>query len=159
MEHLEDARKIKIAILKKSEFKRFKDSLIKLLNFLSSRKNYFDLSDEDLQKLLFPENSKLFTILNESEALIAIAQLAKKQDNNWWVENVVVDKKYQGKGLGKKLLIALLKYAKENNIKELYLTSSRPVAQKLYLKLGFIRLKEIRKSSGKKTVLFKIDLS
>lgn len=160
MESLEGPEKTKLVILEKTELERFRESLIRLLSVLSSKKRNLDLSDEDLQKIFFPKNSRLFGLLNEKGVLIAVAQLVRKEtDNNWWIENVVVDGKYQGKGLGKRILTELLKYAQENNIKELYLTSSRPVAQQLYLKLGFRRLKEIRKNSGKKTVLFKIDLS
>lgn len=55
------------------------------------------------------------------------------------IQDVVVDSKYRGKGLGKKLLYELLQIAKKNNIQIVNLTSSskRIAARKLYQSFGF----------------------
>lgn len=55
------------------------------------------------------------------------------------IEDVVVDEKYRGQGLGKQLMSALIDAARERNLQELYLTSrsSRVAANNLYQALGF----------------------
>jgi len=59
-----------------------------------------------------------------------------------WVEEVVVDERARGKGVGKKLMNQLLKLAKEKNCSQIKLTVSNPVAKALYEKLGFIKKDE-----------------
>jgi ribosomal protein S18 acetylase RimI-like enzyme len=56
-----------------------------------------------------------------------------------WVEDVVVDKNYRGQGLGKKLMLELLKIAKKQKLKMVDLSSKldRLAARKLYESLGF----------------------
>jgi len=55
------------------------------------------------------------------------------------IEDVLVDEKYRGQGLGKKLMQELIKIAKNKKIKIVNLTSSpkRVGAIKLYTSLGF----------------------
>ncbi len=54
---------------------------------------------------------------------------------------VCVDIKYRGVGIGSKMMDFILKFAKENNISRLELTSgnNRIAAHKLYEKYGFIK--------------------
>jgi phosphinothricin acetyltransferase len=56
-----------------------------------------------------------------------------------WVEDVVVDKNYRGQGLGRKLMLELLKIAKKQKLKIVDLSSKldRIEARKLYESLGF----------------------
>lgn len=55
------------------------------------------------------------------------------------IEDVVVDEKHRGKGLGERLVVGLIDKARELNVDKLYLTSSpkRVAANALYQKLGF----------------------
>lgn len=55
------------------------------------------------------------------------------------VESFVVDREFQKKGVGGKMLKIALKEAKKRKVKEFHLTSNpkRIVANKLYLELGF----------------------
>ena len=55
------------------------------------------------------------------------------------VEDVVVDSRYRGQGLGKKLMLALIAIAKKKGLASLSLTShgARGAANNLYQKLGF----------------------
>lgn len=67
------------------------------------------------------------------------------------IEDVVVDSAYRGKGLGEKIMQALIDTARKRNLTALYLTSrpARVAANKLYQKLGFV---------GKKTNVYKLTL-
>jgi ribosomal protein S18 acetylase RimI-like enzyme len=58
-----------------------------------------------------------------------------------YVEDVVVDARMQGKGVGTKLMQTLLDAAKELGMTDVELTSrpTREAANKLYLKLGFTK--------------------
>jgi phosphinothricin acetyltransferase len=55
------------------------------------------------------------------------------------IEDVVIDERYRGQGLGKKLVIQLLEIGKQKKIKTINLTSNpkRLAARKLYESLGF----------------------
>ena len=55
------------------------------------------------------------------------------------IEDVVVDEKYRGKGLGKKLIQELIKIAKKKKVKKINLTSNpkRVEARKFYESMGF----------------------
>lgn len=54
----------------------------------------------------------------------------------------VVDKQFQGYGIGKNLLSKFLYYAKENKIKNLYLYTDSKCNYKFYDKNGFVKINE-----------------
>lgn len=55
------------------------------------------------------------------------------------LEEIIIDEKYRGQGLGEKLSQTLIEIAKKERVSSIYLSSrpSRVVANKLYQKLGF----------------------
>lgn len=55
------------------------------------------------------------------------------------IEDIIIDEKYRGQGLGQKLIEELIKIAKDKNLLKLKLTSNptRTSARSLYKKLGF----------------------
>lgn len=59
------------------------------------------------------------------------------------VENVIVDEKNRGKGLGKKIMDKIFSVAKKQKLEEIVLISNpeREVARKMYQALGFKLLK------------------
>jgi len=61
------------------------------------------------------------------------------------IDDVVIDKEYRGRGLGKKLMKEIENIAKKKKIKTLilYTESYRPAAIKLYEKLNYQRLDKI----------------
>jgi len=59
-----------------------------------------------------------------------------------WVEEVVVDERARGKGVGKALMNQLLKLAEEKGCSQIKLTVSNPIAKGLYEKLGFEKKEE-----------------
>jgi ribosomal protein S18 acetylase RimI-like enzyme len=58
----------------------------------------------------------------------------------FWIEDVVVDEDYRGKGIGKELMMHAMEYAKSTGAKSIDLTSrpSRVAANTLYRELGFV---------------------
>ncbi len=59
-----------------------------------------------------------------------------------WVEEVVVDEKARGKGVGKALMNKVLELADEKGCSQVKLTTGNPAAKGLYEKLGFIKKEE-----------------
>lgn len=59
--------------------------------------------------------------------------------NKGWIEDVVVDEKVRGRGIGKKLIEKLLSVAKDRELSEVLLFTAhhRLAAINLYKKLGF----------------------
>lgn len=55
------------------------------------------------------------------------------------IEDIIIDEKYRGKGLGRKLLEKLISIADEKKLSHIYLTCrpERVAARKLYESLGF----------------------
>jgi ribosomal protein S18 acetylase RimI-like enzyme len=59
--------------------------------------------------------------------------------NKFWIEDVVVDEAYRGRGIGRALMINAIDFAKSKGARYVDLTSkpSRVAANKLYRDLGF----------------------
>lgn len=57
------------------------------------------------------------------------------------IDYVCVDSEYRGRGFGKKMMEWAIKYAEDNGVRRIELTSGnqREVAHKLYLDLGFMK--------------------
>lgn len=55
------------------------------------------------------------------------------------IEDIIIDEKYRGQGLGQKLIEEIIKIAKDKKLLKLKLTSNpqRQAARNLYMKLGF----------------------
>lgn len=67
-----------------------------------------------------------------------------------------VDKKYHNKGVGKKLFHAILEKVKGKT--GFIEVNASPFSEKIYAKLGFIKLSELKETNGIKYIPMKIDL-
>lgn len=58
----------------------------------------------------------------------------------FWIEDVVTDEDYRGRGIAERLMEMAIQVAKEEGAKNINLTSkaAREAAHRLYLKLGFV---------------------
>ena len=68
-----------------------------------------------------------------------IPNLTKKGKSIGFIENVVTDKEYKRKGIGKKIIENAIKHAKKNNCYKVFLQTGikRREAHKFYKSLGF----------------------
>ncbi len=87
------------------------------------------------------DNSIIFAVINSSMDIIGIATLTKAYKPTGFfgtMEDVIVDEKYRGKGIGSKLIKLILKKAKKLGMSYVEFTSNpkREVANKLYQRLG-----------------------
>lgn len=76
------------------------------------------------------------------ENVVGIALMANYKvisGNKGWIEDVVVDSDYRGKGIGKMLIQYLIEEAKTNSYSQLFLFTEpeKEAAIHLYTKLGF----------------------
>lgn len=131
---------MKIHIVKEaSETVRFQiDSLLHILS-----KNAPELSAERLQTVLLDESFKLFVAEGkngEISGMLTLTFCNTLSGRKYWIEDVVVDEKFRGKGAGRALVRAAIDYVKtKEELPVIYLTSnpSRVSARSLYRSEGF----------------------
>ena len=66
-------------------------------------------------------------------------------NKNTWIDRIIIDEKFQGKGLGKKAMLKLIDtVTKEYEIKVIYLSivEDNKVAYNLYKSIGFVYMNE-----------------
>ncbi len=96
-----------------------------------------------LQELLsYQRNPLIFACYQEEDIVVGIASMCLYKvisGYKGWIEDVVVDINYRGKGIGEKLISALINKGKENGLTEIYLFTEdeKKAAIHLYSKLGF----------------------
>lgn len=100
---------------------------------------------KDLEDIINSECTNLFVVEENNEIIGTLSLVFNKipTGKKTWIEDVVVDKTFRGKGIGKELILFAIKYAKNNNLASINLTSNpeRESANKLYQKLNFFKRK------------------
>ncbi len=91
------------------------------------------------------KNSYLIALYDQDciVGIVTLVKMTKLSGVKGSVEHLILDEKYRGKGLGEKLMISAIDFAKNLKIDTLFLTCEpeREVANALYQKLGFITKK------------------
>lgn len=117
------------------------DDINNLLKQLSD--SVRELSREDFRRIF--KRGKLLAVFEE-DRIVGMAGVHFRETcfrKIATIEDVVVDKEYRGKGLGKKLVEGLIKTAREQGASRVELTSKpkRKESKALYEKLGFKKVK------------------
>lgn len=116
------------------------EKLIPLFKILTDKKILFD------EISLVSDNNSLCLVFEDGDELIGFGSLiihkVPTKGEVARIEDVVIDANHQGKGLGRTLMLRLIKMAKERNISIINLTSKpmRIGAQKLYESIGFTKV-------------------
>lgn len=104
-----------------------------------------ELAENLYREVIASDNSHLFLIYDEDNiaGTLTIGFYKSSSGRKAWIEDVVVDENYRGKGLGKYIVQYAIEFSKKLGANTLMLTSSpkRIAANELYKSLGFI-LKE-----------------
>ena len=116
------------------------ESINQLLPQLSSKAS--SLSMEQLLELISSDSTLVFVCSNAVDEIIGMLSLVIMKiptGRKAWIEDVVVDSKARGQGLGKALMDHALQEARERGVKSIDLTSrpSREGANRLYQSLGY----------------------
>lgn len=114
-------------------------SINNLLSQLSD--SVHTITEEELNTLISSSQSHLY-VLESDEQFIGMTTLCLYQcPTGWkaWIEDVVVDRNFRGKGYGKLMVRKAMEECKNRGNVTLMLTSrpSRIVANQLYQSLGF----------------------
>jgi len=121
--------------------KKIAEDVNRLLPQLSSHPRI--LTTRDLKRIL--KNSVIFAVFDKKHivgiAMIHFWEILLKKKG--FIDDVVIDKSYRGRGLGKQLTLALLTEAKKRKIQCIDLSSEpeRKTANIMYRKLGFQKKK------------------
>jgi len=104
------------------------------------------ISEAWLREIVADTGIHLFVARDEEGEIPGTFTLAEEKiptGLKMWLEDVVVDEKARGKGLGDTIVRYAIDYARRRGTKKLDLTSvpARVAANKLYQKWGFVRRK------------------
>ena len=115
------------------------DAVNRLLPQLSKSSKLINWST--LQKLTNSECTRLYVAKEDDTifGMLSLVVFSIPTGTKAWIEDVVVDERARGKGVGKELMNHALNVAKEMGAKSADLTSrpSREAANKLYQAIGF----------------------
>ena len=115
------------------------DKINSLLSVLS--KDIQLLKYDEFTKIIDSDNTTVFVAEDNGEivGMLTLVIYCIPSGQKAWIEDVVVDKEMQGKGIGKALIERAIEYANQLNINKVDLTSSplRVAANILYQKIGF----------------------
>lgn len=123
-----------------------------LIEQLTGRESTF--SEDDLRNVLQDSASRLF-VMRHKESIVGMLTLGIytcPTSRKVWVEDVVIDNKLRGKGLGEELIEYAINYVKKNLAPCSLMLTSRPsriAANALYRKKGF---------EPRQTNVYKIDI-
>ena len=113
--------------------------MLRKLSLQLSEKSAFDI--ESLRRSLQHGTTSIFVIRHKAQIIASssVAFFATPTGSHCRIEDVVVDEKHRGKGLGRKLMSKTIEALRAMNVKQVELTSrpSRTVANELYRSLGF----------------------
>ena len=115
------------------------DAINGLLPQLSS--SVFALEESDLRNIVDSESTKLFLAIDEDGVfgMLSLVLFRIPTGRKAWVEDVVVDEKARGRGVGKLLTEHAIQVALQHGAHSVDLTSrpSREAANALYQRVGF----------------------
>jgi len=134
--------------MKIREIKEYQSEIGDAISKLSTQLVGKELSigRELIEAIISDENSHLFVALDDEGIVLGMATVGiytTPTGKKGWIEDVVVDEKYRGEGIGEKITSFTIQFAKNQQADTLMLTSKpeRISANSLYKKLGF-QLKE-----------------
>jgi ribosomal protein S18 acetylase RimI-like enzyme len=115
----------------------------RLIEIFQQPSALFDFSEFDENALIADNNCDCLVIEKDSEIIGFSSLITYRVPTKGLVariEDVIVDEKYRGQGIGRGVMEKLIEMAKEKNISMIELTSKpeRIVARKLYESLGFV---------------------
>lgn len=99
------------------------------------------LSEVQLEEIISSASSEMFLMYRDNEiiGMFTIANYLTPTGHKYWLEDVVVDNRYRGQLLGKRMVEEAIRLVEKRGKSTFMLTSkpARVVANKLYSSLGF----------------------
>ena len=127
------------------QLKTFSTDITQVLNGLLMQLNPGSkkLNDEDVKEGIESSASRFFVarepVNNKIVGMLTLVVFSAPSAKKCLLEDIVVDKDYQGKGIGTKLITKAISQARKEGVARLDLTSNpkREAANRLYQQLGF----------------------
>lgn len=117
------------------------ESIYRLLLQLTD--SNLEFSDDTLRLIIESPNSHLLVATEDDElvGMLTIGTYVSPSGKKAWIEDVVVDEIYRGKGIAKKMVSYAIDWTRRQDIPQLMLTSNpkRVVANQLYTQMSFQR--------------------
>lgn len=118
---------------------RYQEAVQHLMDQLTTHP--VELTENMFKQILSSKNSHLFFLWQDDEiaGMLTVGTYFSPTGSKAWIEDVVVDSRYRGKGLSKKLVAHAIAFTKSLHISTLMLTSNpkRIAANKLYQSMDF----------------------
>lgn len=115
------------------------EEIQRLIAQLTSRP--VEITETALQEIISQANTHLFVALTDQKitGMLTVAIYHSPTGGKAWIEDVVVDQRMRGQGVGKQLVLHAIEFVKAQRIPQLMLTSNptRISANKLYQSLCF----------------------
>ena len=85
------------------------------------------------------KNYKIYALVDKNESVGFVTLTIDKLNKNYFINSVMIDKRFQGRGYGRVLIEKTLKLFKENNADKVGISVRKEnlVAYNLYTKCGF----------------------
>lgn len=119
--------------------------IVRKINLRAGQEKYIESVDECLQEADTYKEWHPVAIYNEEE-IIGFAMYGSFGPNkDTWIDRIMIDEKYQGKGFGREAIMKLLDIvSKEFGVKDIYLSiiEENEVAFHLYKSIGFKYINE-----------------
>ena len=130
---------MRIKVIKRFSRRVF-DAVTRLLPQLTSGSKL--ITEKHFREILRSERTHFIIAEADNEQIVGILTIATydiPSGSKVWIEDVVVDESHRGKGIGKKMTLFAIDFAKSIGAESIDLTSrpSRIAANKLYQELGF----------------------
>jgi len=101
----------------------------------------FILGEDYFRQIIESDNSHLFLAFSGDDitGMLTLAVYKSPTGTKAWIEDVVVNNNYRGQGIGRRIVLHAIDFAKTSGADILMLTSNpaRIAANKLYQTLGF----------------------
>jgi N-acetylglutamate synthase-like GNAT family acetyltransferase len=118
-----------------------------ILNILEGEFGLHDIDRPDLYKIseTYQGNRSNFWIAIENEKVIGTIALSNYGNNRGYLKRMYVHKDFRGKGVADELFSTVIKFARENNYKEIFLATIEDMvaANKFYVKKSFKRINSL----------------
>ena len=119
--------------------------ILKLYEQLNPEENIINIEHEKNIWEIIEQNNIKYFVAKENNKIIAscyiaiIPNLTRNGKSIGFIENVITDKNYRRKGIGKNIMEMAIKHAEENNCYKVLLqsTNKRGEAHKFYEDIGF----------------------